>query len=62
MLELGTAIREAKGSGDSLLGTVSEDLMPVWSNIRDVYCRQSPGATYTGIDNRLASCPSNPKQ
>jgi hypothetical protein len=59
MLELGAAIREAKGSGDSLLETVSEDLTPVWSNIRDVYCRQSPGATYTGIENRLELCPSN---
>ena len=60
MLELGTAIREAKGSGDSLLGTVSDDLTPLWSNIRDVYCRQSPGATYTSLENRLASCPSKP--
>jgi len=58
MLELGAAIRGAKGSGDSLLGTVSDDLTPLWSNIKDLYCRESPGATYTTLGNRLTSCPT----
>jgi hypothetical protein len=62
MLELGTAIREAKGSKDSLLVTVSDDLTPLWSNIRDVYCTQSPSATYSTLDNELSSCPTKGTQ
>ena len=62
MLELGAAIREAKGSGDSLLETVSQDLTPLWTNIKNVYCRESPGAAYTNLDNSLALCPSKPAQ
>lgn len=62
MLELGTAIREAKESRDSLLGTVSDDLGPLWSKIRDIYCGQSPGATYKTLENQLASCPSKTTQ
>jgi hypothetical protein len=61
MLELGAAVGEAKGSKDSLLVTFSEDLTPLWLNIRDVYCTQNPNATYPTLENGLASCPSKAK-
>jgi len=57
IMELGSAIRVAKSTNDSLLGTVADDLTPTWSGIKDIYCQQSPGASYTKLDGGIASCP-----
>jgi hypothetical protein len=56
MLELGAEMRGAKSTSDSLLGAVADDLKPTWSSIRDVYCQQSPGASYTNLDGGIESC------
>lgn len=56
MQELGAAIRGAKSTGDSLLGVTADDLIPVWSDIRDIYCRENPGAPYMNLENGITSC------
>lgn len=56
VLELGSAIRAARSTRDDLLGTVSDDLKPTWTAIRDIYCQRSPGASYTDLDGGIASC------
>jgi hypothetical protein len=56
VLELGSAIRSARAARDGLLDTVTDDLKPTWAAIRDIYCLQSPGASYTDLDGGIASC------
>ena len=56
VLELGSAIRAARSTRDDLLGTVADDLKLTWTAIRDIYCQQSPGASYTDLDGGIASC------
>jgi hypothetical protein len=56
VLELGSAIRAARLTRDDLLGSVADDLNPTWTAIRDIYCQQSPGASYTDLDGGIASC------
>jgi hypothetical protein len=56
VLELGSAIRAARSTNDDLLGTVANDLKPTWTAMRDIYCSQSPGASYTDLDGGIASC------
>jgi hypothetical protein len=56
VLELGSAIRSARAAKDGLLDTVTDDLKPTWSAIRDIYCLQSLGASYTDLDGGIASC------
>ena len=57
IMELGSAIRAAKSTNDSLLGTVADDLTPTWTGIKDIYCQKSPGASYTNLDGGIATCP-----
>jgi hypothetical protein len=56
LTELGSAIRAAKSTKDPLLDTVADDLETTWSKIRNVYCRESPGASYTDLHGGIASC------
>jgi hypothetical protein len=57
MMELGSAIRAAKSTNDSLLGTVTVDLTSTWSGIKDIYCQKSPGASYTNLEGGIETCP-----
>ncbi len=56
-MELGSAIRAAKSTNDSLLGTVAVGLTSTWSDIKDIYCQKSLGASYTNLEGGIASCP-----
>lgn len=59
LTELGSAIRAARSTKDGLLETVADDLGPTWSSIRNIYCRESPGASYTDLQGGIASCEAN---
>ena len=57
IMDLGSAIRAAKSTKDSLLGTLADDLTPTWSGIKDIYCQQSHGASNTNLEGVIATCP-----
>ena len=57
MLELESAIRGARSTNDTVVNAAADELKPTWAGMREVYCRQNHGASYTDLEGSIASCP-----